>query len=1167
MTYFQFSSGTTQNTSSYQGGGQITSGDKNKTNTSTTSSSYSSNANNPKTSNANMSSGVSSAFQDLKNRSKQKRDNAKTAFGGGETGEYVWDYLTRGLGLTYEGAAGVMGNLQAESGLRPNNLEDIYEGLLGYTDESYTDAVDSGAYPRSKFISDHKKANCGAGYGLPQFTWHTLKGTLYDKAKAKGVSISDVGVQMETVFETAGETLLNLLKTTTDIKTATERWLRDYEKPANIESALNTRYANAQKIYDQYRYKLSSYYDNAGNPGGYETFNEDGHYDESMSDLVNYLNLVGVVGDNSGSSYSSGCDGYCSPYDSYEPTYSSSGYSPSYSSSGGGGYSSKVSSGGGSSSTTSKPSTSSSPTSGKTIASLPGVKSANARPSSVSEKYTNSGLVKDGMDYSSQFVAKTGDRTRDIDTVTWHVWAGGGDMKSFMPNMTSSARSMSPTYAIDSYGNIAQFADEGRRPWTSGDSQNKSNTNGWKNDNRSITFEIANVPGVSDKNKYANGYNEQYPITPESMQAALDLTVDVARRNGINYFYYTGNQFYGNKYAGDTGVYASPGNFTYHNQFAQKACPGEYIMSQTNNIVKTLNERISMGRGAAIAGLDQKTIEQAYTGDVSMLDKSTQALIDKYTMKRYATDMWQAQSYAAHNNMVAQAEKKMLKDLGIDTKTAYAPSNYTSTASTKTTNASSYSVPQSIANWLSPSTGGDSDTEKKMVYSYLITEMGMSPEAAAGIMGNLKAESGIHAGNLQDSYNKNFGLTDEQYTQMVDSGQISRNQFINDSAGYGLAQFTYSGWKEMLYDVAKERGTSIGDTMTQLVALKKMLSEKMPALYSTLQNTTSIQTAADLFLEKYENPEVYNYSTRRKNANALYNELGNWLPASVYGAFNTNASTGAYSDMANYYMYLLTGDSSYMSQVNNDLNLYNDLIRYGQYFYNAGGGKSDYSWINEVQALSDLYGQTDYPDGWMFENQSFGLYYDNGIPIGQIGRDEHGAWSPIFWSQPTGTKPADTGDKGGAPKTSSGDSQKPTDSDSKDKGSKSTITPATTTPQKYATDFKNYAKNQGYNKSTSALSPYQYEQLKSNGKKDFATRLGETIINAGVAAGPALVYMGGIISDQQAKAKEYMLAEDTDRMWASPDHSGDSVLLKTLGMTVDALTGGSLRSINGATKL
>ena len=45
--------------------------------------------------------------------------------------EKIWTYLN-GAGLNDCGAAGLMGNLYAESGLRPDNLQNTYEKKAGY---------------------------------------------------------------------------------------------------------------------------------------------------------------------------------------------------------------------------------------------------------------------------------------------------------------------------------------------------------------------------------------------------------------------------------------------------------------------------------------------------------------------------------------------------------------------------------------------------------------------------------------------------------------------------------------------------------------------------------------------------------------------------------------------------------------------------------------------------------------------------------------------------------------------------------------------------------------------------------------------------------------------------------------------------------------------------
>ena len=55
----------------------------------------------------------------------------------------IWNFL-KGKGISNYGIAGIMGNLYAESGLLPNNLENTYEKKLGMTDAQYTAAVDNG---------------------------------------------------------------------------------------------------------------------------------------------------------------------------------------------------------------------------------------------------------------------------------------------------------------------------------------------------------------------------------------------------------------------------------------------------------------------------------------------------------------------------------------------------------------------------------------------------------------------------------------------------------------------------------------------------------------------------------------------------------------------------------------------------------------------------------------------------------------------------------------------------------------------------------------------------------------------------------------------------------------------------------------------------------------
>ena len=75
-------------------------------------------------------------------------------------------------------------------------------------------------------------------------------------------------------------------------------------------------------------------------------------------------------------------------------------------------------------------------------------------------------------------------------------------------------------------------------------------------------------------------------------------------------------------------------------------------------------------------------------------------------------------------------------------------------------------------------------TNEELIWQYLKNQ-GFTNAGVAGLMGNLYAESGLKSTNLQNTYEKKLGLTDDAYTKAVDNG--SYTNFVRDSAGYGLA--------------------------------------------------------------------------------------------------------------------------------------------------------------------------------------------------------------------------------------------------------------------------------------------------------------------------------------------------------------------------------------------
>lgn len=158
-----------------------------------------------------------------------------------------------------------------------------------------------------------------------------------------------------------------------------------------------------------------------------------------------------------------------------------------------------------------------------------------------------------------------------------------------------------------------------------------------------------------------------------------------------------------------------------------------------------------------------------------------------------------------------------------------------------------------------PTTTGNNE---KTIWDFLRGK-GLNACAVAGIMGNLYAESGLSAINLQNTYNTKFGLTDAQYTAQVDSGKYTN--FVKDSAGYGLAQWTYWSRKEALLAFAKAAGSSIGGLKMQLDFLWKEM-QGYTAMMKVLNTATSIQVASDIFLTQFEKPANQDATVKAKRA-------------------------------------------------------------------------------------------------------------------------------------------------------------------------------------------------------------------------------------------------------------------------------------------------------------
>ena len=166
---------------------------------------------------------------------------------------------------------------------------------------------------------------------------------------------------------------------------------------------------------------------------------------------------------------------------------------------------------------------------------------------------------------------KTSPRNHAIDTITIHCIVGQWTAKQGCDYFATTDRQCSANYVVGKDGSIGLSVDEKDRSWCS--------SNG-TNDNRAITIEVA-----SDT-------TYPYAVTAKAYAALLDLVTDICKRNGIKKLVWSTNK-------NDRVNHRNGCNMTVHRDFANKACPGEYLYSRHGEIAAEVNRRL---QGASNGG-------------------------------------------------------------------------------------------------------------------------------------------------------------------------------------------------------------------------------------------------------------------------------------------------------------------------------------------------------------------------------------------------------------------------------------------------------------------------------------------------------------------------------------------------------------------------------------
>lgn len=156
-------------------------------------------------------------------------------------------------GLTEAAALGMLGNWECESGNEPFRLQGDFSPYRTQS-KAYVQQCMNGSISKEQFCDGR------VGKFLAQWTYPTRQAALWDFWKASGKAIDDAEMQTEFALHELGtdyKALLEFLKSTNDVFTATSRICREYERPA--VNNIDARFSDANKI--KYEIDLNAWED------------------------------------------------------------------------------------------------------------------------------------------------------------------------------------------------------------------------------------------------------------------------------------------------------------------------------------------------------------------------------------------------------------------------------------------------------------------------------------------------------------------------------------------------------------------------------------------------------------------------------------------------------------------------------------------------------------------------------------------------------------------------------------------------------------------------------------------------------------------------------------------------------------------------------------------
>ena len=166
------------------------------------------------------------------------------------------------------------------------------------------------------------------------------------------------------------------------------------------------------------------------------------------------------------------------------------------------------------------------------------------------------------IEYTRISPNRTSPRNHKIDTITIHCMASQLTVETCGNFFAQSKVQASANYGVGSDGRIALYVEEKDRSWCSSNSAN---------DNRAVTIEVA-----------SDSYSP-YAVSDKAYEALIKLVADICKRNDIQKLVWSTDK-------ADRIGHKNGCNMTVHRDFANKACPGDYLYDRMGDIADRVNE-------------------------------------------------------------------------------------------------------------------------------------------------------------------------------------------------------------------------------------------------------------------------------------------------------------------------------------------------------------------------------------------------------------------------------------------------------------------------------------------------------------------------------------------------------------------------------------------------